>query len=303
VPTLVAAAWAPRPADPPASPPSGNTVSRRLLTVGLLCLLAEAAVYMVAVWTPLGQAYDDRVISGWRISHPAAEIEAAQALSSVQLPWVLISVALLLTIAVARRRFRLGLAVVVMVAGAIATTELLKRLVLPRPVLGAADPVLGLNSFPSGHVTVAAVLATALICVSPRSWRWPATLLGLGYAVLIGTSALFLGWHRPSDIVGGTLTAIVWAAFAAAFLAHERTSPAAPPPRHDVVGLVRHLALATAATMAAVAIAYAVIRFHETEVGAVSLTRGFWVGEAVIATSVTLALVVFDRALHGSELA
>src|ERR1700730_4559618 len=108
---------------------------------------------MVAVWTPLGQAYDDRVISGWRISHPAAEIEAARALSSVQLPRGLLSVALVLTIAVARRRMRLGLAVLVMVAGAIATTELLKRLVLPRPVLGAADPVLGLNSFPSGHLT------------------------------------------------------------------------------------------------------------------------------------------------------
>lgn len=64
-------------------------------------------------------------------------------------------------------------------------------------------------SFPSGHATTAAALATFVaLLLWHTSWRWPAVILGGLYAVLVGYSRLVLGVHYPTDVLAGWLTGV-----------------------------------------------------------------------------------------------
>lgn len=64
-------------------------------------------------------------------------------------------------------------------------------------------------SFPSGHATTAAALATFVALLLWRTkWRWPAVILGGLYALLVGYSRLVLGVHYPTDVLAGWLTGL-----------------------------------------------------------------------------------------------
>ena len=71
------------------------------------------------------------------------------------------------------------------------------------------------DTYPSGHTTIGTSLALAIVMVSgPRIRSWTAVaagVMGTSYA----TAVLFIGWHRPSDALGG----IVWSGFCFAFAA------------------------------------------------------------------------------------
>lgn len=55
-------------------------------------------------------------------------------------------------------------------------------------------------SFPSGHSTFAATLATVLILLYPKAAVWVA---GIGLILAMGWSRLLLGVHYPTDVVAG----------------------------------------------------------------------------------------------------
>lgn len=64
-------------------------------------------------------------------------------------------------------------------------------------------------SFPSGHATTAAALATFVTLLLWRTqWRWPAVIVGGLYALLVGYSRLVLGVHYPTDVLAGWLTGL-----------------------------------------------------------------------------------------------
>ncbi len=64
-------------------------------------------------------------------------------------------------------------------------------------------------SFPSGHATTAAALATCLTLLLWRTpWRWPVLILGVLYALLMGYGRLVLGVHYPTDVLAGWLTGL-----------------------------------------------------------------------------------------------
>jgi membrane-associated phospholipid phosphatase len=105
-------------------------------------------------------------------------------------------------------RRRQALAAAALVTGANVTTQVLKVLLAhPRmqPALGV-EP-LGPEAFPSGHATASMSVALAAVLVAPGRWRATVATAAGGYVIGVCTSILVLGWHFPSDVLGGLLVA------------------------------------------------------------------------------------------------
>jgi membrane-associated phospholipid phosphatase len=117
--------------------------------------------------------------------------------------------AVIILVALLRRRPRIALAAGLILLCATATTELLKD-VLPasRFLPGLAHPI---ESWPSGHATAAMALALCAVLVAPRRLRPIVAVTGAAFAVAVGYSTLTLVWHYPSDVFGGFLVAGTWA--------------------------------------------------------------------------------------------
>lgn len=114
-------------------------------------------------------------------------------------------------IALVRRRPGDALAAVLVVAGANLTTQLLKVL-LAHPRVKAAiggDPFEP-NTFPSGHTTAVASIALAYAFAVPPRWRGLTLTLGAAVVLAVGCSVVAIGWHYPSDVLGGILVAAGW---------------------------------------------------------------------------------------------
>jgi membrane-associated phospholipid phosphatase len=116
-----------------------------------------------------------------------------------------------LAIALVRRRRDLALLSAAVLLGANVSTEILKALldqVRPAGLVPAAAPVRG--AWPSGHATAAMALALCLVLVVPPRRRGPAAVLGAAFALGVSYAFLTLGWHYPTDVVGGFLVAFTW---------------------------------------------------------------------------------------------
>jgi membrane-associated phospholipid phosphatase len=119
--------------------------------------------------------------------------------------------ALACLVALRRGRPRLAVAVLLLVAGANSTTQVLKVVLEHRryqPILGYRQ--VGPAAFPSGHATAALAMACAFALVVPRAWRPAAVTLGAVATVAVGCSRVVLHFHYPSDVLGGWLVAAGW---------------------------------------------------------------------------------------------
>jgi hypothetical protein len=92
------------------------------------------------------------------------------------------------------------------------TTELLKPLVGHPRTSEWLDSGAGaaVASWPSGHATASMMIGLAAVLVAPRRLRPLVALLGTGLAIGVSYSILVLGWHFPSDVLGGFLVAGCW---------------------------------------------------------------------------------------------
>lgn len=183
------------------------------LLVALTSVVVLAAMYFVFVRTFVGQVVDERGRIG------AGRIGLAVAPNAAAVLQVVPAVCAVLLIAVAivglmRRRILVTVVAVAVVVAANVTTQLLKHVILVRPNLAATTLVP--NSFPSGHVTLAASIALAALLVAPPRWRRAVAVVGGGLVVLIGMLLLAAQWHRPSDVVAGILVVAFWGGVAGA---------------------------------------------------------------------------------------
>jgi membrane-associated phospholipid phosphatase len=128
--------------------------------------------------------------------------------------------ALLIGTALARGRVRLAAAAAAVLLGAAFTTDYVLK-----PALAAHrfDAVLGSRqvpdlSFPSGHATASMALALCAILVAAPRFRPYVAGLGAVFAIAVSYAFLTLGWHYPSDVLGGYLVAGGWTALAVAVL-------------------------------------------------------------------------------------
>lgn len=229
------------------------------VALGLL-LIGGGLVTVVAAWAlaelteaVLGgqtQRFDERVLQ-WIAGHHGTLLDylALQitSLGDIVVVFVIAGiVALFLTLL--RHRYSAAL-VVGATLGAVAISTLLKLVVeRPRPHVFEWGTQVVTSSFPSGHATAAVAAYGTIAFVAARLHRhaWARRLTLLIATVLIAAiaaSRLWLGVHYPSDVVGGALLGLAWAAFCAAVLAAiqrfiVRDAPAEahqeePPPAAD----------------------------------------------------------------------
>lgn len=100
-----------------------------------------------------------------------------------------------------------------LLVGALVVYVLKQSVERPRPfVVNATVEKLsggGSPSFPSGHVTEAFAMLTAVVLLFPRQ-RWVAACL-IVWTVFIAYSRIATGVHFPSDVLGGALAGIATA--------------------------------------------------------------------------------------------
>lgn len=194
-----------------------HDTARRGTAVWLAVLaLAQTAaligVWWVAVQTELGQWLDTVALTGNRIGQDRIDGPVNHILNAMSLAALLTGTAVIGFIALIRGRVALALTATLLIVGANLTTQALKYS-LARPDFGI-DPqrIFAGNSLPSGHATVAASFAVALVLVLPPTARVLGALLGTGYAAAVGVATVSAGWHRPSDAIAAYLVVGVWAA-------------------------------------------------------------------------------------------
>jgi len=206
--------------DPPVAVAPDPSAQRRPRARRWVVLVSVVVVVACAggVWllwrtfvdTWAGQRVEDTALAGatigqghlWRVAEPVLDV--------VSVGFVAAGLLGAAAVALVRRRWSLAVQVAVLVGGANLTTRLVKYEVLHRPVLGVGSDY-G-NTLPSGHTTAAGSVAAALLLVVPPRLRPLVAVLGAGYTALTGISTLVGQWHRPSDVVAGTLVVLGWTA-------------------------------------------------------------------------------------------
>jgi membrane-associated phospholipid phosphatase len=185
-----------------------------LFLVAAVQIVAFEVVRQVFVKTVRGQQVDTIALAGSAIGESHVSGLVSTVLNTVSVLSVLVATVAIGFIALIRGRVLLAAVATLTILGANLTTQLVKAFTT-RPDLGIdVERVTAGNSLPSGHTTVTASVAVALVLVAPAAVRGVAALAGTGVAVLAGVATVVAGWHRPSDAVAAFLVVGAWAALA-----------------------------------------------------------------------------------------
>jgi len=189
---------------------------RRPLALAAACAALGALVYLLAVHVPALQRADLDLLNAFIARGTPRRLSYASDLAAVFNPS---SFALICLVALAGAmlvgRRRQAVAAAVLLVGANVTTQLLKQaLAVQRP--WPDEHTIGAAAYPSGHTTAVVSLALALAIIAPPASRRLVAGVGAVVALLTMASLLLMGWHYPSDLVGGVLVCATWAALVAA---------------------------------------------------------------------------------------
>ena len=187
--------------------PKRPVLAVRARTAGLLTGLGAVLFGVSALLLKAG-------VVSWDISLFRTLNEVPAAVASVLTPWshlflplgIIIFATLAIVYVVVRNRSVLPVVTGAVAAGAALLLVHVAKAIAdrPRPYQVMADAVLRQppahgTSFPSSHTAVTLAVAIALVPFLAR----PLAAVGIGYAVLVGWSRVYLGVHYPLDIWGG----------------------------------------------------------------------------------------------------
>lgn len=181
---------------------------------------ALAAVDWAAVHTLPGRLVDGRSLRGALLTESPAAALLERVLDLISVGALLVAIAGILAIALARGRWAAGLGALAVLAGANVSTQVLKQTLLVRPDLGLDERTPAtLNSLPSGHVTVAFSAVVALVLVLPARLRGPVAVAGVVLTSAVTMAVMSSGWHRASDALAACLVVGAWVALVLVVLA------------------------------------------------------------------------------------
>lgn len=272
------------------------------LTGAALCFTGLVVTGVLALLVPVAEQRDAATLQGFRSLNRGPVTEIADRVASLCDPGPYgVFAVLLVLVALARRRWRLAVAVPLVVFLAPATSQLLKPLLAtPRTQdwLGAGQ--IASAAWPSGHATAAMTLALCGVLVAPARLRPAAGVLGGGLAIAVSYAILVLAWHFPSDVLGGFLVAGLWTSLAvAALLALEERRPAtARRPRAAGPGDDGNPVLWPAAAAALGLFAVAVVFGPERLADAAMARPTFALGAASIAALALVLAAALAQALR-----
>lgn len=244
--------------DPLMNSPRISTIV--LCAIFALIFAASAAlVWLLAVRTPIGQSYEEMVIStfGYSAIPPTFAAILAPLRSSII---VIVLSALIcvvaLIISIIRKRWLLIAQCCAIFVLSLAA-EPLKR-VLPRQML-VNIATLAKNSAPSGHTLLMAAACAILVCAASRAFRaWAAA--GAALITFLLAVALMQGrWHRPADVV---MSILIVGAISCAVMAFTRGSAMDLPGRRKSSISVQIVGSAMI-TMGVICIAYFAYMFYQ----------------------------------------
>jgi membrane-associated phospholipid phosphatase len=181
------------------------------LAACFVCSVALGFLTLVALGLAAGRHLDARIFFGLAEDKPSGGT-VADAIASLGDPLPMLA---MLTVAclvgLLRGRPGSALAAVLVVSGANVTTQLLKALLAhPRVRLAIGGDPFDPNTFPSGHTTAAASIAIGYLFVVPAALRRLTLTFGAAFTLAMGCSVVVIGWHFPSDVLGGILVAAGW---------------------------------------------------------------------------------------------
>ena len=209
------------------------------LLAALACLIGLVAAGVFALALPAAHERDAAMLHGFvGLDRPSVHraIWFVAHLGDT-LPYACAGL-LCIAVALARRRGWRALAVACLLAVTGATTQVLKHALAQPRIEHWLPEQVATNSWPSGHSTAAMTLALCAVLVAPPALRGAAAMLGGAFAVGVGYAVLVLGWHYPSDVLGGFLVAGLWTSLAVAVLHRvEAPEPARRPVWEPVAGL------------------------------------------------------------------
>jgi membrane-associated phospholipid phosphatase len=191
-----------------------------LLIAAAGCAGAAALIWLAVAFSASARWLDVAADHGFFDLQRPALVPIANAVSHSMDPVLLVLAGIaLVAVALVRGRPRVAAAVPVILIGANVTTQLLKpALAYPRFSEWLGDRQITGASWPSGHSTAAMAIALCAVLVAPQRLRPAVAAIGAVYAVAIAYSLVTLGWHWPSDVLGGFLVAATWTLVAVAAL-------------------------------------------------------------------------------------
>lgn len=181
------------------------------------CVAAFLGLLALAYFAGFGRWADGAALQGFLGLQRPLTVPLFERLAHLAdpVPYALFGLAIVAA-ALAQGRPRHALAATALLGGSAVSSQVLKPLLAMARPLDFADVYAA--AYPSGHATAGMALALALVLVAPPAWRIAAAAAGGALALGISFSILALGWHLPSDVVGGYLVATAWCLLAVAGL-------------------------------------------------------------------------------------
>jgi len=166
-------------------------------------LVALVGTWLVLAVSPWGRSLDLAAYAGRFEAGRRLHMVNAAVLNVVSGTTLLLGMLTLAVVGVWTRKVAFAARAVGAVLVSVLSAEVLK---LALPHAGVVDPVwtwAGGGSFPSGHTTIAASMSLAVLGISSNAWRRRLAGPLLAWTVLTATATIAVGWHRPSDLLGG----------------------------------------------------------------------------------------------------